>query len=65
MGFIEAPFVPLAQFIESDRVLFFTWKLPISAKEEHFFGLILNKIKICGDILVSECHRVLAAFFSS
>jgi hypothetical protein len=42
------------QYIESDDVLFFTGKLPISANHGHFFGLASGKIKVCGDILVTR-----------
>ncbi len=44
-------FVTVHPYIEDDRVLFFTRKLPISAKEGHFFGLASGKIGMRGDIL--------------
>lgn len=53
---------PLAQFIEDDGELFFTEKLPTSAKSGHFFGLGLDKISICGVILVTRCHSVSRRF---
>ncbi len=54
----------LAQFIEDDRVLFFTWKLRISANHGRFFGLASGKIGMRGDTLDTECHLEIALSFS-
>jgi hypothetical protein len=49
----HAPF--FAQFIEADDVLFFTPKLPISAKSRHFFGLDLENL---GFVVSKRCQTV-------
>ncbi len=58
-GDIAQEFAP---FIESDRVLFCTGKLPISANHGHSFGLASGKIGVCSDKMETVCHPIIRVF---
>ena len=58
-------FVKFHPVAKNDRVLFSTWKLSISAKSGHCFGLDVGKIKACRVKMETRCPLTLAVFFNS